>query len=41
MCDIAYVPTDQVFRYLAGAMDAWSRSIVGGSMSGSLHATVA
>ena len=41
MCDITHVPTDEGLRYLAGVMDAWSRSIVGWSMSDSLHATVA
>jgi transposase InsO family protein len=41
LCDITYVPTDEGFLYLAGVMDAWSRSIVGWSMSDSLHATVA
>jgi len=41
LCDITYIPTDDGFLYLAGVMDAWSRSIVGWSMSGSLHATVA
>ena len=41
LCDITYVPTDEGFLYLASVMDAWSRSIVGRSMSDSLHATVA
>jgi transposase InsO family protein len=41
LCDITYIPTDDGFLYLAGVMDAWSRSIVGWRMSGSLHATVA
>ncbi len=41
LCDITYVPTDEGFVYLAGVMDAWSRSIVGWSMSDSLHARVA
>ena len=41
LCDITYIPTDEGFLYLAGVMDAWSRSIVGWSMSASLHASVA
>jgi transposase InsO family protein len=41
LCDITYIPTDEGFLYLAGVMDAWSRSIVGWSMSESLHARVA
>jgi transposase InsO family protein len=41
LCDIAYISTDEGFLYLAGVMDACSRSIVGWSMSDSLHATVA
>ena len=41
LCDITYIPTDEGFLYLAGVMDAWSRSIVGWSMSDSLHASVA
>jgi transposase InsO family protein len=41
LCDITYIPTDEGFVYLAGVMDAWSRSIVGWSMSDSLHARVA
>ncbi len=40
LCDITYIPTDEGFLYLAGVMDAWSRSIVGWSMSDSLHASV-
>ena len=40
LCDITYIPTDEGFLYLAGVMDAWSRSIVGWSMSDSLHAKV-
>lgn len=40
LCDITYIPTDEGFLYLAGVMDAWSRSIVGWSMSDSLHAQV-
>jgi transposase InsO family protein len=40
LCDITYVPTDEGFLYLAGVMDARSRSVVGWSMSDSLHATV-
>jgi transposase InsO family protein len=39
--DITYIPTDEGFLYLAGVMDAWSRSIVGWSMSNTLHATIA
>ena len=39
--DITYIPTDDGFLYLTGVMDAWSRSIVGWSMSDSLHASVA
>ena len=41
LCDITYIPTDEGFLYLAGVMDAWSRSIVGWSMSNTLHATIA
>jgi putative transposase len=41
LCDIAYIPTDEGFLYLSGVMDAWSRSIVGWSMSNTLHATIA
>ncbi len=41
LTDITYVKTDEGFLYLAGVMDAWSRSIVGWSMSESLEATVA
>ena len=41
LTDITYVRTGQGFLYLAGVMDVWSRSIVGWSMSESLHATVA
>jgi transposase InsO family protein len=41
LCDITYTPTDEGFLYLAGVMDAWRRSIVGWSMSDSLHASVA
>ncbi len=41
LCDITYIPTDEGFLDLADAMDAWSRSIVGWSMFGSLHASVA
>lgn len=41
LCDITYIPTDEGFLYLAGVMDAWSRSVVGWSMSDSLHARVA
>ena len=41
LCDITYIPTDEGFLYLAGVMDAWSRSIVGWSMSSTLHASVA
>lgn len=41
LCDITYIPTDNGLLYLAGVMGVWSRSIVGWSMSGSLHATVA
>ena len=41
LCDITYVRTDEGFMYLAGVTGAWSRSIVGWSMSDSLHATVA
>ena len=26
LCDITYIPTDEGFLYLAGVMDAWSRS---------------
>jgi putative transposase len=28
LCDITYIPTDEGFLYLAGVMDAWSRSNV-------------
>jgi transposase InsO family protein len=38
---VRYTPTDEGFLYLAGVMDAWSRSIVGWSMSNTLHATIA
>lgn len=41
LTDITYVRTGQGFLYLAGVMDVWSRSVVGWSMSESLHATVA
>jgi putative transposase len=41
LTDITYIKTDEGFLYLAGVMDAWSRSIVGWSMSESLEATVA
>ncbi len=41
LCDITYIPTDEGFLYLAGVMDVWSRSIVGWSMSNTLHATIA
>jgi putative transposase len=41
LCDITYIPTDEGFLYLACVMDAWSRSIVGWSMSPTLHASVA
>ncbi len=41
LCDITYRPTDEGFLYLAGVMNAWSRSIVRWSMSSSLHASVA
>ena len=41
LCDITYIPTEEGFLYLAAVMDAWSRSIVGWSMSTTLHATVA
>ena len=40
LCDITYIPTEDGFLYLAGVMDAWSRSIVGWSMSPTLHATL-
>ena len=40
LCDITYIATDEGFLYLAGVMDAWSRSIVGWSMSNTLHATI-
>ena len=40
LCDITYIPTDEGFLYLAGVMGAWSRSIVGWSMSNTLHATI-
>ena len=39
--DIAYISTDEEFLYLAGVMHVWSRSIVGWSMSDTLHATIA
>jgi putative transposase len=41
MSDITYIQTGEGFLYLAGVMDAWSRSIVGWSMSESLEATLA
>ena len=41
LCDITYIPTEEGFLYLAAVMDAWSRSIVGWSMSATLHAKVA
>lgn len=41
LCDITYIPTDEGFLYLAGVLDVWSRSIVGWSMSSTLHAKVA
>jgi len=37
LCDITYIPTDEGFLYLAGVMDAWSRSIVGWNISDSLQ----
>ena len=48
LCDITYIPTDEGFLYLAGVMDAWSRSnwdghgiVMGWSMlSNTLHATI-
>lgn len=39
--DITYIHTGEGFLYLACVMDAWSRSIVGWSMSDTLHATAA
>lgn len=41
LTDITYVATGEGFLYVAGVMDAWSRSIVGWSMSDSLDASVA
>ncbi len=41
LSDITCTLTDDGFLYLAGVMNAWSRSIVGWSMSDSLHASVA
>ncbi len=38
---VTWDTSDEGFLYLAGVMDAWSRNIVGWSMSDSLHATVA
>ena len=41
LCDITYISTEEGFLYLAGVMDASSRSIVVWRMSDSLHASVA
>jgi putative transposase len=40
VADITYVPTWAGFLYLAVVLDAWSRRIVGWSMSSSLHTQV-
>lgn len=41
LSDITYIRTGEGFLYLACVMDAWSRSLVGWSMSDTLHATAA
>lgn len=40
VADITYVPTWEGFLFLAVVMDAWSRKVVGWSMSHSLHRQV-
>lgn len=39
LSDITYIRTGEGFLYLTCVMDAWSRSIVGWSMSDTLHST--
>lgn len=41
LSDITYIHTGEGFLYLTCVMDAWSRSIVGWSMSDTLHAKAA
>lgn len=41
LSDITYIRTGEGFLYLACVMDVWSRSIVGWSMSDTLHSTAA
>lgn len=40
VADITYIPSDRGFLYLAVVLDAFSRRVVGWSMSGSLHTAV-